>query len=177
MNLSASKIGIKAIITDIDGVLTDGMLGYGQHETIKFFHVRDGHSIKMALRSGYKVGILSGRCDPANRRRAEELNLSFFYEGEKDKNAAFDKLLHEQNLTAKECLYIGDDVVDIPVIIRAGIGVCVQNAAAEVKPFADWETTLPGGHGAVRETIVRLMIQENRWEQQMKRYTEISSSL
>ena len=131
----------------------------------------------MAMRAGYKVGILSGRCDPANRRRADELNLSFFYEGEKDKNSAFDKLLHEQNLTAEECLYIGDDVVDIPVIIRAGIGVCVQNAAEEVKSFADWETTLPGGEGAVRETIVRLMIQENRWEQQMERYTKISPSL
>ena len=165
---------IKAIIMDIDGVLTNGMLGYGHSETVKFFNVRDGHAIKMAIRAGYKVGVLSGRGDSANRRRAEELNMSFIFLGEKDKNRAFDKLLREQQLTAEECLYIGDDVVDIPVLIRAGIGVCVKDAAEEVKPFADWETVAPGGYGAVRETIIRLMTQENRWEQAMERYTKVT---
>ena len=162
---------IKAIILDVDGVMTDGMLGYGGSETIKFFNVKDGHAIKMAMRSGYKVGILSGRKDSANRSRAEELNMSFIYDGEKDKNAAFDRILIEQDLNDKECLYIGDDVVDIPVIRRAGIGVCVKDAAEEVKVYADWQTTLPGGRGAVRETIVRLLTQEKRWAKEMERYT------
>ena len=157
---------------DVDGVLTDGMVGYTHSETVKFFNIKDGHAIKMAMRSGYKAGILSGRSDPANRKRAEELALSFVYEGQKDKNAAFDRLLDEQSLKEEECLYIGDDVVDLPIIIRAGIGVCVNDAVEEVKLYADWQTTLPGGRGAVRETIVRLMKLNHHWAKEMERYTQ-----
>ena len=174
MSSSKNTHRIKAIILDVDGVMTDGMVGYNGSETIKFFNIKDGHAIKMAMRSGYKVGILSGRKDPANRKRAEELKLSFIYEGEKDKDAAFQRILDKEHLDAKECLYIGDDVVDIPVIRRAGIGVCVKDAADEVKQYADWQTTLPGGRGAVRETIVRLMTEEERWDKEMERYIQQS---
>ena len=171
MSLLINTDKIKVIILDVDGVMTDGMIGYGTSEVIKFFNVKDGHAIKMAMRSGFKVGILSGRNDAATRKRAEELKMSFVYEGEKNKDEAFDRLLSEQNLKAGECLYVGDDVVDIPVIRRAGIGVCVHDAADEVKRYADWQTALPGGRGAVRETIVRLMTETKRWSKEMERYT------
>ena len=171
MNWSEKASQIKAIVLDIDGVLTDGSIGYGSSEKIKFFNAKDGHAIKMALRSGYQVGVLSGRNDSASQERADELNLSFVYLGEKDKHIAFTRLLKEIDLTPEECLYIGDDVVDIPVIRQAGIGVCVSDACDEVKVYSDWQTTLPGGHGAVRETIARLMSEAKRWDEAMERYT------
>ncbi|UKI29733.1 MAG: hypothetical protein L6W00_16930 [Lentisphaeria bacterium] len=89
---------IKAVVLDVDGVLTDGRAGYGAEEEIKFFHLRDGHWMRMALRTGLKVGILSGRGSRANRRRAEELGLSFCYENCKDKLEGFERLLAEHLL-------------------------------------------------------------------------------
>ena len=139
--ISQNKIDkIKAVILDIDGVLTDGKIGYsGSNEELKFFHVRDGSAIKMALRAHLVVGLLSGRSSKANRKRAEELGLSFIYEGEKDKKTAFDRLLSEQNLKCEECLYIGDDFIDIPPLLKSGIGVIVGNAPKELDEFVTIE--------------------------------------
>ncbi len=170
MNSSENAKLIKAIVLDVDGVMTDGRLGYTGRDVIKFFDIKDGHAVKLAMRAGLKVGILSGRSDDANQQRADELALNFRYQGEKDKNAAFTRLLDEQGLRAEECLYIGDDLVDIPVIRRAGIGVCVSNAHDEVKKYADWETELCGGRGAVCEVIVRLLKERDDWQSIMERY-------
>jgi 3-deoxy-D-manno-octulosonate 8-phosphate phosphatase (KDO 8-P phosphatase) len=161
---------ISAVILDIDGVLTDGRMGYSEADEIKFFHVRDGHGIKLAMRAGLKVGALSGRSAAANRKRATELGFDFLYEGKKDKKAAFAELLKEHNLTAAECLYIGDDVVDAVPMQLAGIGVTVADAPEYMDEFCDMRTTLPGGHGAVREIIDWLLHQQNKWEQLMERY-------
>jgi len=171
--ISQDKIDkIKAVILDIDGVLTEGKIGYSDSpEEIKFFHVRDGSAIKMALQSHLFVGVLSGRSSKANRRRAEELGLSFIYEGEKDKKKAFDRLLSEQNLTDEECLYIGDDFIDIPPLIKSGIGVIVGNAPEELDDFCDFRTNAFGGNGAVREAIVWLLKGQNKWNDLIKKYT------
>ncbi len=170
MNWSEAAPKIKAIILDVDGVLTDGTVGYGPGGRVKFFNIKDGHAIKMALREGLLVGILSGRDDPANRERAEELKLSFAYTGEKDKVAAFKRLLQEHGLSAEECLYMGDDVTDIPVLRQAGIGVAVGDAVEAVKNLADAISPLAGGKGAVRQTIVRLMKTQGTWQRAMARY-------
>ena len=129
---------IRAIILDVDGVLTDGRIGYGggSPDEIKFFDVKDGHGIKLALRAGLQVGILSGRTSAANRRRAEELGLSFLVEGAKDKAAAFETLLQQQQLAAHECLYVGDDLIDLPVMRRVAISVAVADAAPELLEHA-----------------------------------------
>jgi len=161
---------IKAIILDVDGVLTDGTLGYTDTQIIKFFNIKDGHAIRMALRAGLQVGIITGRSDELTRKRADELKLSFMYEGAIDKKSTFEQLLKDQNLTAEECLYMGDDVIDIPVITRSGIGVCVADAVDEVKEVSDWQSALPGGKGAVREIIVRLLKEQGLWEKEMERY-------
>ncbi len=147
---------IKAVVLDVDGVLTDGRAGYGAEEEIKFFHLRDGHWMRMALRTGLKVGILSGRGSRANRRRAEELGLSFCYENCKDKLEGFERLLAEHSLRAEECLYIGDDVIDMPVMRRAEV--------------ADFRTRTPGGHGAVCEVMRRLMMEQGTLDAQLERY-------
>ena len=161
---------IKAIVLDIDGVLTDGMLGYDGQTEIKFFHVRDGHGIKMAMRTGIKVGALSGRSAAANRVRAAELEFDFLYEGKKDKREAFQILLQEQQLNAAECLYMGDDVVDIPVMRQAGIAVTVADAPEIMDRFCHFRTKAAGGHGAVREVVEMLLQQQGKWEKLMERY-------
>lgn len=166
---------INTIILDVDGVLTDGRFGYdGSDNEIKFFHARDGHGIKLALRIGMKVGILSGRSSEANRKRAEELGLSFIYEGKKDKKAAFIRILEEHHITAEECLYIGDDIVDIPPLKMAGIAATVADAPEYLDEYCDIRTSLKGGHGAVREVIEILLKEQNKWNQVTEKYTGIS---
>ena len=163
---------IKAVVLDIDGILTDGRIGYGtgSPEEIKFFHVRDGQGIKLAMRAGLLVGVLSGRQSAANARRASELGLSFVYEGKKDKLSAFAELLAEQKLQADECLYMGDDVVDLAVMRQAGIAVTVADAPFYMDTAVDFRTTLPGGRGAVREVIDQLLMRSGKWSAVMSRY-------
>ncbi|MFA6928721.1 MAG: HAD-IIIA family hydrolase [Lentisphaeria bacterium] len=157
---------IKVVILDVDGVLTTGNIGYGagsEHE-IKFFHVKDGSGIKMLQRAGLKVGILSGRSSLANRHRAEELKLDFIKENCLPKLPAFQELLSELAVTAKECLYIGDDLVDWPIMKRVGISVAVADAAAEVRESATITTREPGGKGAIREIAEWLLKEQNKWK-------------
>ncbi len=161
---------IKAVVLDVDGVLTDGRAGYGAEEEIKFFHLRDGHWMRMALRTGLKVGLLSGRGSRANCRRAEELGLSFCYENCKDKLEGFERLLAEQALKPEECLYIGDDVIDMPVMRRAGVAVVVADGVPELDEVADFRTQAPGGHGAVCEVMRRLMMEQGTLDSQLERY-------
>ncbi|MDD5698714.1 MAG: HAD-IIIA family hydrolase [Victivallaceae bacterium] len=169
--ISQEKIDkIKALVLDIDGILTDGRVGYSAADEVKFFHVRDGHGIKMLMRAGFKVGALSGRKAEANRRRARELNFDFLYENRKDKLAAFEILLQENSLEAEECLYIGDDVVDLPVIRRAGIGIIVADAPDYLDEYADFRTKTAGGRGAVREVCEWLLRARGLWDKQMERY-------
>lgn len=130
---------IRAIVLDIDGVLTDGRIGYGggSPDEIKFFNVRDGHGIKLALRAGLLAGALSGRKSAANARRAAELGFTFLYEAKHDKLEAFHELLAEYNLRAAECLYMGDDVVDLPVMREAGIAATTADAPEYMDEAAD----------------------------------------
>ncbi len=162
---------IRAVILDVDGVLTDGRFGYaGGDAEIKFFHARDGHGIKLLRRAGFQVGILSGRASAANRRRAAELELDFLYEGEKDKQAAFKRLLTQLELGPENCLYMGDDLVDVPVFRAAGIAVAVADAVPEARAAADWCTKSPGGAGAVREMAEWLLRKTGKWSAVTQRY-------
>jgi 3-deoxy-D-manno-octulosonate 8-phosphate phosphatase (KDO 8-P phosphatase) len=171
MSSSAEQPTIKAVILDVDGVLTDGRIGYaGDGQEIKFFDVKDGHAIKLLRRAGLKVGLLSGRASKANSKRAQELELDFVYQGEKDKGEALERLLREQQLQAEDCLYMGDDVVDMPVMKKVAISVATGDAVDEVKELALWTTESFGGCGAVREMAVRLLKQQNQWDQVMSRY-------
>src|SRR5450759_1130729 len=110
MNLDAKAKRVRAVVLDIDGVLTDGRVGYGSMPgEIKFFDVRDGHDIKLLQRAGLRVGVLSGRASEANRQRTTELGLNFVLEGEKNKGEAFTRLLQQEGLQGEECLTVGDD--------------------------------------------------------------------
>ena len=172
MSLSEKAKNIRAVVLDVDGVLTDGRVGYGGagDDEIKFFDAKDEHGIKLLLRAGIQVGLFSGRTSAANRKYATELRLSFVYENQKNKREAFETLLQEQNLTAAQCLYVGDDLVDLPVLRRAGVGVAVADAIAEAKSTADWVTVAAGGLGAVREVAEWLLKEQGKWQEQIARY-------
>ncbi len=172
MSLSEKCAEITTVVLDVDGVLTDGMIGYGGNFSgeIKFFHVRDGHGIKLAQRAGLRVGILSGRKSEANRTRAEELKLDFLYEGILDKDAGFSLLLEEQKLRPEQCMYIGDDVVDARPMSRCGVAVAVGDAVEELDKVSDFRTRAPGGRGAIREAVEFLLKEQGKWEQLMQRY-------
>ena len=172
MSLPDNISDIKAIVLDVDGVLTDGRIGYGcgSPREIKFFDVRDGQGIRLAMRAGLLVGILSGRKSQANRVRAKELGLSFLYEGCLDKLSGWENLLAEQNLKPEECMYIGDDVVDMPPMRRAGFPVAVADAAPELDSVAVLRTKHSGGRGAVREAIEILLKGQGKWDSVLAKY-------
>jgi len=175
MNLHDKAVKIKALILDVDGVLTDGCYGYyGQDDgkEIKFFHARDGHGLKMLMRAGIKVGLLTGRTAAANRYRAKELGMDFVYEKCLDKKSAFLQMLAEQNLKAEECCYVGDDVVDLPPLRMAGLAVAVHDGVKELDPFVDFRTEACGGHGAVREVVDFLLHEQGKYEEVTRRYFE-----
>jgi len=172
MTLREKALEIKAIVLDIDGVLTDGRIGYGagSEDEIKFFDVRDGHGLKLASRAGVQVGILSGRRSKANKTRAAELGMDFLYEGMKDKLEGFKLLLKERGLSAKDCLYVGDDLVDMPPMREAGVAVAVADAVKELDLVADFRTKAPGGRGAVRETVEWLLKEQGKWDSVVRKY-------
>ena len=156
---------IKLIITDIDGVLTDGKVAYGASDFIKFFNYKDGHWIRMAMRSGLMIGFLSGRKSNANEQRAAELGVTFCKEDIINKGEEFKNILREYNVSPEECLYIGDDVVDAIPMSLAGIGVVVNDGEDTLDAVADFRTQAKGGHGAVREVINWLLKEQGVFQE------------
>lgn len=162
---------IKMLVVDVDGVLTDGSVIINADGTeSKKFNLLDGHGIKMWHRVGFKVAIISGRASDATTVRAQQLNIEYVFQGCKKKLPVFERLLQETKLSADEIAYIGDDLLDIPLVARAGLGVAVANAVAELKQKADITTTVPGGSGAVREIIEYILKNTGKWKQLMERY-------
>ena len=156
--------GIRLLILDVDGVLTDGRLYFdAKGETLKVFHVRDGHGIKMAQRGGIEVALVSGRRSDAAFHRARELGVTRFYEGVRDKAAILEEL---------QAAAVGDELVDLPLFHRVGLGVAVADAVPEVRAAAHWVTILPGGQGAVREVCDLLLKAQGRWEELVRPWQE-----
>ena len=161
---------IRAVVLDIDGVLTDGRVGYDGERKIKFFNYRDGHWLKLAKRHGYIAGLISGRASEANRARAAELGLDFCLEDVHDKLTAFEGILEKYQLAPEQCLYVGDDLVDAPIMSRVGIAVAVADAVPALDEFADWRLKTPGGHGVFVEILEPLFRENGLWEKVMERY-------
>jgi 3-deoxy-D-manno-octulosonate 8-phosphate phosphatase (KDO 8-P phosphatase) len=154
----ATLRGVKLLVLDVDGVLTDGRLFYGpKGEALKAFHVRDGHGIKQVAKAGITIAIISGRKSDAVARRAMELGIKHVLQGVDDKLAALRKLASRQHLTLEDCACIGDDTPDAPIINACGLGVAVADAHPDALAAADLVTTRNGGQGAVREVCDWLM--------------------
>ncbi|MBQ7395303.1 MAG: HAD hydrolase family protein [Lentisphaeria bacterium] len=165
---------IKLVLTDIDGVLTDGRVGYGADDFIKFFNYKDGHWIRMAMRAGIMVGFLSGRKCLANERRSQELGVTFCLEDVKDKGPAFEQILKDYDLAPEECLYIGDDVIDVPVMIRCGISAAPADAISLLDRYIDWRVSRNGGYGVLYEVIERLLRESGKLDALLERYCKES---
>ena len=142
---------LRLVALDVDGVLTDGRLYYGpQGEALKVFDVRDGHGIKMLLNHGVEVAILSARSSDIVGTRARELGIARVLQGRGDKAAAWSELLRDAGVAAEQAGFIGDDLPDLPVLVRAGFAATVADARDEVKGVAHWVAAQAGGRGAVR---------------------------
>ena len=162
---------ISVLIFDIDGTLTDGKVTFMPDGTaVKFFNMQDMHWLKLALRAGLEVCLLSGRGDQINRTLADELHVTCAVLDAKDKIAGFETLLNRISRSADECLYAGDDVVDLPVIRRAAIGAAVANGVPELDEAAQWRTTASGGNGAAAEIVRRVLKEKGLYDKIMERY-------
>lgn len=149
---------IQLAIFDVDGVMTDGRLYFGNDgNEVKAFHIRDGQGIKMLLDSGVEVAVISGRHAVSVERRMADLGIRHVWLGIHDKLAAFQNLLAQLNLSADQAAYTGDDLIDLAVMNRAGLAIAVQDADPFVKQHAHWQTPSRGGRGAVREVCELLL--------------------
>lgn len=175
MNKAIDLSTIRLLVLDVDGVLTDGtVILTGDGTESKQFCLQDGHGIKMWKRAGLDVALLSGRPSAATRARAQQLQIQHLIEGCTEKLPALKELLAKLGLPADQVAYVGDDLMDIPVVRYAGLGCAVANAVDQLKWYADYVTTRPGGHGAVREVIEYILKCSGRWEGLIGRYTQWS---
>jgi 3-deoxy-D-manno-octulosonate 8-phosphate phosphatase (KDO 8-P phosphatase) len=164
---------IDLLILDVDGVLTDGRIIYeSRGSDVKVFDVLDGQGLRYWMRAGHATAILSGRSSPAIRRRARELDITAVYQNVHDKLPVFEKILKRFGRTPDRVCYMGDDLVDLPVLARVGYAVAVPGAVEEVRRVAHAVTSHPGGAGAVRETIERILKYQGRWNDIARRYIE-----
>ena len=162
---------IQLLILDVDGVLTDGgIIIHSDGTESKQFSVLDGHRIKLWQRAGGLTAIISGRETAATTIRAKQLGISHVMQGCLEKLPAFEQLLKKVGLTPEQTAYVGDDVMDIPLVRRAGFGAVVANAADELKEHADFVTQHKGGNGAVAEVIEHLLKKKMKWDELMERY-------
>jgi 3-deoxy-D-manno-octulosonate 8-phosphate phosphatase (KDO 8-P phosphatase) len=162
---------VELILSDVDGVMTDGGIWYdNQGVELKSFHIRDGLGIKLWQRAGFRFGVLTARTSHIVKLRAGELDIDLVRQGFEDKLPAAMEILRELGLPPEHACYIGDDLTDLPVIRAVGLGAAVADAAAEVRAAAHYVTTSPGGRGAVRELVETILKAKGRWEDVIQRY-------
>ena len=157
---------IKLFLCDVDGVLTDGSIFIGGEREFKRFNIRDGLGIVVARRAGLKVGWVSARPSLATRLRAEELKVDFLVQqGDHiSKTAAIEELLGREKLNWNETCFVGDDIIDLGPLTRAGLAVAVGDGVPEAKAAAHWVTRAHGGRGAVRETLEMILKAQAKWQ-------------
>jgi 3-deoxy-D-manno-octulosonate 8-phosphate phosphatase (KDO 8-P phosphatase) len=171
--LSARAQKIQLLILDVDGVLTDGSLYYSDNgiET-KRFHVRDGSGLKLWQLTGKRAAVISGRTSAAVANRAMELGLSPVKQGcGADKRKAFGDVLAELNLQPEQCCAIGDDLPDLPLFLKCGLSIAVNDACPEIQQAASYITRSNGGRGAVREAVEWLLKLTGEWGDLVAKYS------
>jgi 3-deoxy-D-manno-octulosonate 8-phosphate phosphatase (KDO 8-P phosphatase) len=167
---------IKLFLMDVDGTLTDGSVclisttGAGGSadpvvSEMKMFHSQDGQGLTLAHTMGIQTGFITGRSSPAVARRAHELRVTFVYLGQAKKAQAFEECMQKAGVTEEEVAYLGDDLPDIPLAKRAGLGVCVADGAPELAAVCHFVTRKRGGRGAAREVVELILKAQGRWEE------------
>ena len=162
---------VRVLILDVDGVLTDGkvIIDDAGWET-KHFNVSDGHGLKMLMRYEMEVVLLTGRTSEVVNHRARDLGISEVYQGAWNKLAVFEEILRKNNIAPAEAAFVGDDVVDVPVLRRVGFSATVADAPADIQNVVDYITNLRGGCGAVREICDVILKAKGRWPEVAARY-------
>lgn len=164
---------IKLIIFDVDGVLTDGRLILGDDgQEYKAFHSRDGHGMKLLRQSGVEVAIITGRTSRVVEHRMQNLGIEHVYQGQEEKLPAYERLIAELGVTTGQTAYVGDDVVDLPVMLRAGLAVAVADAHPLVRQHAHWQTPHGGGQGAARDACELIMEAQGTLHSTLQRYLD-----
>jgi len=162
---------IKVIAFDVDGVMTDGGLMIGDDgQEYKSFHSLDGLGMKLLKATGVEMAIITGRTSKVVTKRAETTGIAHFYQGVEDKLEAFEDLLKKMNVSPEECAFMGDDVVDLPPMRRAGLAITVPTATPLVKQYAHYTTQAQAGRGAVREVCELLMKAQGTFDGQMAQF-------
>lgn len=165
---------IRLLVFDVDGVLTDGGLFIDtEGREHKVFNSRDGHGMKMLQQCGVAIAIITGRSSPAVAHRMAGLGIEHVYQGQQEKLPVFEQLLDKLGLNAAQAAYVGDDVVDLPIMCRVGLAVAVQDAHALVKKHAHWLTAQPGGRGAARDVCELIMEAQGYLEQRLQQYLTV----
>lgn len=162
---------IELVILDVDGVMTDGSLIMGDDgQEYKAFNSLDGHGLRMLQESGITVAIITGRKSNVVNHRMNDLGITTIYQGYRDKTPAYDALLKDKNMKHEQIAYVGDDVVDLPVMSRVGLAIAVQNAHPFVKTHSDWVTQSSGGRGAVREICEMFLSSRGLLDEKLESY-------
>jgi 3-deoxy-D-manno-octulosonate 8-phosphate phosphatase (KDO 8-P phosphatase) len=167
LRIRAAKV--KLLVLDVDGVLTDGSI-IMDHEgrEIKAFDVRDGHGIKLLRQAGIEVAMLTGRKSPVVQKRADDLGILWVRQGVHNKVAAYEEIAGELGIEDAEACFVGDDLVDISLLQRVALPICVADGVQEAKDTALYVTQSPGGRGAVREVCELLLRAQGRWEEVLR---------
>lgn len=170
-DIQQKAAGIRLVIFDVDGVLTDGSLFLGDDGLeYKAFNSRDGHGMVMLQQSGIVIGIITGRTSEVVKTRMQSLGIQHVYQGQKDKLPAYESLKQALQLEDAQVAYVGDDVVDLPVMTRVGLAIAVQDAHPLTKKHAHWITPACGGRGAAREVCEMLMQAQGNLESALEKY-------
>jgi 3-deoxy-D-manno-octulosonate 8-phosphate phosphatase (KDO 8-P phosphatase) len=162
---------IKLVIFDIDGVLTTGALFIGDDgQEYKAFNSKDGHGLRMLQDGGVEVAIITGRTSNVVEHRAKDLGITRIYQGKREKLPAYESLIKEMKLNHEEVAYVGDDVVDLPVMSKVGLAICVQDGHTFVKQHAHWVTECNGGCGAGREVCEMILQAKGKLQDMLQSY-------
>jgi 3-deoxy-D-manno-octulosonate 8-phosphate phosphatase (KDO 8-P phosphatase) len=167
---------IKLFLMDVDGTLTDGGVclisttatdgsGTSTVSEMKIFNAKDGQGLSLAHTMGIQTGFITGRRSPAVAKRAEENKVTYVYLGQASKTKAFEECMEKAGVTEEEVAYLGDDLPDIPLAKRAGLGVCVADGADELKAVCHYTTRQLAGRGAAREVVELILKSQGRWEE------------
>jgi 3-deoxy-D-manno-octulosonate 8-phosphate phosphatase (KDO 8-P phosphatase) len=161
--LAARLCRVELLLCDVDGVLTDGSVLIGENIEVKSFHIQDGLGLATLRKSGIRVGWISNRRSAATVQRAEELKIDFLRQERRSKVAVIEELLAQLKLSWDQVCYVGDDIVDLGALKRAGVGIAVANAVPEVVGEAHYVTVARGGEGAIREVCELILKAKDLW--------------
>ena len=171
MTLQAKASRVRLLLFDVDGVMTDGVvIMHADGSESKGFHIRDGAAIVWAQRAGLVVGLLSARTSGATAQRAAQLAIRTVSQGVTNKLSGYEQIIQDAGVTDQDVAYMGDDLLDIPVLRRVGLSAAPADAAPEVRERVDWVSPSGGGRGAVRDLIEFVLRAQERWDGIVQQY-------